>query len=297
MARRLDSQSKGWQNYSKPIGRLEAFERYTDYRDEKIKTMPDEDECIYYPVYGQGDKLKIVTNPLYGPYSKSQSKPNPQSPLMKSSTKENKNIDYGTGENGYYEILRSTVSQSSPPLKHQLASRSRDLHAPVSRSTLRALRNDFQPNKHGLMTFEPTVDCRQSHPRENCPKNNNYIYECPKTKKSNDAGESRFVSPHFDNSLIQRDDSDELLDYCTCMCFVKGAFYHFTKDSEDEGHIADQPCSCAGPLSHCVPRWGCLGIFALFLPCLWCYLPLKGCKKINQSPKCSINSPGVQSGK
>lgn len=294
MARQFESQSRGWQNCSQRIGRLEPIEKCSGYRAEKIQTTPDDDECIYYPlVYGQEDKLKIVANPCHEQFKKSQCTTQSQNPLTKSWTKGIKTVGYETGEDGCYEILRSTVTQSSPPLRHHLASRSQDMHAPVSRSILRAISNDFEKNQHRVMTFEPTVGCRQSFHRTKLAENNNY----ERPKKANNSAERRFVSPHFDDSLYERQDSEELLDYCTCMFCVKGAFYHFTKDSEDEGHIADQPCSCAGPLNQCLPRWGCLGIFALFLPCLWCYLPLKGCKKLNQSRQSSIKKESIQMGK
>lgn len=80
-------------------------------------------------------------------------------------------------------------------------------------------------------------------------------------------------------------EAEELIDYASCMCCVKGIFYHCTKDSCDEGQLADEPCSCSGPLSSCAPRWGCLAILSLFLPCLWCYLPATGCKKAAKSTK------------
>lgn len=80
-------------------------------------------------------------------------------------------------------------------------------------------------------------------------------------------------------------EADEIIDYASCMCCVKGIFYHCTKDSYDEGQLADEPCSCAGPVSSCAPRWGCLAILSLFIPCLWCYLPAVGCKKAATSVK------------
>lgn len=80
-------------------------------------------------------------------------------------------------------------------------------------------------------------------------------------------------------------EADELIDYASCMCCVKGIFYHCTKDNFDEGQLADEPCSCAGPVRSCAPRWGCLAILSLFIPCLWCYLPAVGCKKAATSVK------------
>lgn len=86
-------------------------------------------------------------------------------------------------------------------------------------------------------------------------------------------------------------EADEIIDYATCMCCVKGVFYHCTKDSYDEGQLADEPCSCAGPVSSCAPRWGCLAILSLFIPCLWCYLPAVGCKKAATSVKKKKKTP------
>jgi len=97
--------------------------------------------------------------------------------------------------------------------------------------------------------------------------------EIDKIKEQNQIDEessTRYICGH---------DSEEIVDYATCMCCVKGLFYHCTKDSDCEGSIADDPCSCSGPLKSCLPRWGCLAIFSLFLPCLWCYPPIAGCRK------------------
>lgn len=92
------------------------------------------------------------------------------------------------------------------------------------------------------------------------------------------------VSPYATNVICQefdafeeqerRGDCMDLLDCCTCMCCVKGLFYHCTKD-KDEGEMADNPCSCAGPATGCVARWGVMGLMSMFMPCLWCYLPFE----------------------
>lgn len=266
MAGRFDAQSKGWQNYSKPIGRLQSYGTKFGHYREGVKTLPEDDECIYYPtVYGKEDKLKIVSNPSYGLHGKSEFK------TKDARFKSTKFDSYGTADEGIYEVLSCAVNQPapSPPFRTQLGNR--NPHTPVPRSVLRALNNDFAQNTGRVLTFEPS-SCRRQSP--DFAKNNNYV------EKTKFASHNGFVSPQSEHSLIEDEDSDELLDYCTCMCVVKGAFYHFTKDDDDEGHIADQPCSCAGPLNQCLPRWGCLGVFAMLFPCLWCYLPMKGCKKL-----------------
>ncbi|KAJ7372066.1 negative regulation of ERK1 and ERK2 cascade [Desmophyllum pertusum] len=94
------------------------------------------------------------------------------------------------------------------------------------------------------------------------------------------------VSPYATNVICQefeeleeqesrRGDCMDLLDCCTCMCCVKALFYHCTKDIKDEGQMAENPCSCQGPVSGCVGRWSVMGLMSIVLPCLWCYLPFE----------------------
>ncbi|CAO2607595.1 Protein sprouty homolog 2 [Lemmus lemmus] len=37
-----------------------------------------------------------------------------------------------------------------------------------------------------------------------------------------------------------------------------------------------------------------MGVMALFLPCLWCYLPAKGCLKLCQGCYDRVNRPGCR---
>ena len=74
--------------------------------------------------------------------------------------------------------------------------------------------------------------------------------------------------------------ADTLVDTVTCMWVVKAVMYHCAKDrveeSDEKAVGYDNPCSCKpGRLG----RWSCLGLASIFLPCLCCYLPLKGCQK------------------
>ncbi|XP_073998802.1 protein sprouty homolog 3-like [Rhodnius prolixus] len=62
---------------------------------------------------------------------------------------------------------------------------------------------------------------------------------------------------------------DSCVDYASCLCCVKGAMYH----CGEEPGWADDPCSCSG--AGWGPRWACLSIASLILPCLWCYCPLR----------------------
>ena len=73
-------------------------------------------------------------------------------------------------------------------------------------------------------------------------------------------------------------DTTRLLECCSCMCCVKAIFYHCTKNEDFQRNWADQPCSCETG-SDCGTRWGILGMFSLFLPCLVCYPIIKVCCK------------------
>ncbi|MBN3302493.1 SPY4 protein, partial [Amia calva] len=83
-----------------------------------------------------------------------------------------------------------------------------------------------------------------------------------------------------------------LVDSATCMCLVKGIFYHCTKDDDDEGSCADRPCSCSH--SNCCARWAFMGALSLVLPCLVCYLPAMGCVKLSQKCYDTASRPGCR---
>ncbi|XP_053994484.1 uncharacterized protein LOC128884852, partial [Hylaeus volcanicus] len=76
--------------------------------------------------------------------------------------------------------------------------------------------------------------------------------------------------------------ADTILDYASCLCCVKGLFYHCADgtgtggiDGEAAGSCADEPCSCTG--NKTASRWACLAALTLVMPCLLCYWPFKGC--------------------
>lgn len=83
---------------------------------------------------------------------------------------------------------------------------------------------------------------------------------------------------------------ENLIDYGTCLCCVKGIFYHCSSDDEDT--CADDPCSC-GPGS-CCARWMAMGLLSLLMPCLCCYLPTFGCLKLCQKGYDAVKRPGCR---
>lgn len=69
------------------------------------------------------------------------------------------------------------------------------------------------------------------------------------------------------------------VDTLSCMCCVRALFYHCGKDPEEVG--IDKPCSCSA--DHVNLRWGALSLLSVVMPCLLCYLPLKGCVRATEA--------------
>jgi len=75
--------------------------------------------------------------------------------------------------------------------------------------------------------------------------------------------------------------SDQHIDVCTCMVCVKGSMYHMCEDKDTMAPENFEPCTCVGRnKGSVVRRWMCLGTLALFLPCLFCYIPAKLCQRM-----------------
>ncbi|XP_059183893.1 protein sprouty homolog 2 [Centropristis striata] len=80
------------------------------------------------------------------------------------------------------------------------------------------------------------------------------------------------------------------VEYGTCVCCVKGLFYHCSSDDEDT--CAERPFSCTQ--SRCCVRWTSVSLLSLLFPCLLCYLPAKGCVAVCQSCYDRVNRPGCR---
>jgi len=81
---------------------------------------------------------------------------------------------------------------------------------------------------------------------------------------------------------------NKCIDTCTCMICVKAGRYHWSEGDTDS--YIEEPCSCIGTRKNVVGRWICMGVVALFLPCLVCYLPAKLCQSTCSSRNCSKTS-------
>lgn len=80
------------------------------------------------------------------------------------------------------------------------------------------------------------------------------------------------------------------VEYGTCVCCIKGLFYHCSSDDEDTS--ADKPFSCTQP--HCCLRWTTISLLTVLFPCLLCYLPAKGCIAACQSCFDRVTRPGCR---
>ncbi|XP_076148271.1 protein sprouty homolog 1 [Alosa pseudoharengus] len=86
---------------------------------------------------------------------------------------------------------------------------------------------------------------------------------------------------------------DSVVEHGTCMCLVKGLFYHCSNRDDDEGDsCADHPCSLSR--SHCCSRFLCMGLMSALFPCLLCYPPARGCVKACQDCHDRVNRPGCR---
>lgn len=77
---------------------------------------------------------------------------------------------------------------------------------------------------------------------------------------------------------------NKCIDQCTCMVCIKAGRYHWAGDTDS---FVEEPCSCIGTRKNIVGRWFCMGVVALFLPCLVCYLPAKLCQNSCSSTRCT----------
>ncbi|KAJ8281428.1 hypothetical protein GJAV_G00067570 [Gymnothorax javanicus] len=85
--------------------------------------------------------------------------------------------------------------------------------------------------------------------------------------------------------------AESLLEHATCMCLVKGLFYHCSNDDEGDS-CADRPCSLSR--SHCCSRFLCMGLMSAIFPCLLCYPPAKACLRGCQDCYDRATRPGCR---
>lgn len=102
---------------------------------------------------------------------------------------------------------------------------------------------------------------RCKHCRDNFSEENNYRGSCEEAP----------------------DNVDKCIEVVTCVWCTRALIYHCMSDADGEfGH----PCVCdTSDESNC-KKWTALSILSLFVPCLWCYWPLKACHMCGVSCGC-----------
>lgn len=289
---------------SERIKGLSSTPSYNYFTSFSVKTLPREKDCTdfstaadeddveeYYPfVIGRGRSLQIVDPKVYKQLRKNnirQSKHIRIADCAKKTSTNSKTKSSVTSESDdddeYCELsaLAKSPAPLLPPRKITQVNKEYRKDSVKTVSNFQGRRqNEYYDPKHCMVQFNSNSSTVTTK----------FVSSADVLRKSSwKDSEKTIEREDFDEpskKCFCGLDTDEAVDYATCMCCVKGLFYHCTKDSEDEGRMADDPCSCSGPLKTCIPRWGCLAVLSVFLPCLWCFLPITGCRKAAKCVSC-----------
>ncbi|GIX71202.1 sprouty-related, EVH1 domain-containing protein 2 [Caerostris darwini] len=71
------------------------------------------------------------------------------------------------------------------------------------------------------------------------------------------------------------------INHMTCYKCAHCMLYHCMSD--EEGDFNQRICTCDTSDDHCRRRWTGLALLSIFVPCLWCYLPLRACHRCGVS--------------
>ncbi|KXJ23057.1 uncharacterized protein LOC110251253 [Exaiptasia diaphana] len=279
------------------------------YNSFQVKTLPRETDCTdfpstvddsdieeYYPfVIGRGASFKIIDPKVYKQLRKHNI---PQTKHIRIAECAKKSSKTRTHESG----RKSTSSKSAIEMEDEYCELSPLAKGPAPFIPPRRTKQPVVETRETVNRLTPSkkrVQNEYHDPKAWMVKLNSQNTDSSVTTKlcvddiKSEKDLLKGTDGNFTELLNEKSrtylcghDTEEVVDYATCMCCVKGFFYHCTKDSEDEGRIADDPCSCSGPLRSCLPRWGCLAVLSIFLPCLLCYLPVAGCRKAASCISC-----------
>lgn len=79
------------------------------------------------------------------------------------------------------------------------------------------------------------------------------------------------------------DSVEKCIEFVTCVWCAKGLIYHCMSDADGE---YGPPCICDSSDEANCKKWTVLSVLSLFVPCLWCYWPLKACHMCGKSCGC-----------
>ena len=173
---------------------------------------------------------------------------------------------------GYCVIANASKKVNLAKPRQPVLVSDRDSRLRLSSATTNRTFNNFV-KRHVAESRAPVIQAITSQPRPHQPATTNSAL-CR-------SGLLQYKRREDDIALYCcRRNVDSIIDCVSCMCGVKAVIYHCTKDSDEEGMVEARPCSCGPPRKSCMARWGCLAACSVFLPCLLCYLPLKGCSEV-----------------
>lgn len=184
-----------------------------------------------------------------------------------------------SGSNSSVSSERGLLARSPPPRNHGHRSERAVQTQPKS---LNSSPHPFLPPDVPLKQKQvDKVDSAHLYICENCGKCKCAECTAPRPLPSRLACDGQFLCS-----------ADSLVEHGTCMCVVKGMFYHCSNEDDAGDPCADRPCSLSHP--QCCSRFMCMGLMSVLFPCLLCYLPAKGCVKACHSCHDRLNRPGCR---
>ncbi|XP_053505948.1 protein sprouty homolog 1 [Ictalurus furcatus] len=196
------------------------------------------------------------------------------------------NNNYGNGSTGGGF---SPSSGSSPPFRHVVRTQPKSQTAPLRPlfppSDTLLMSKQAKSKGESLLSSSSSSSSSSSHQLicESCGKCK--CMECTSPRPL----PSRMVC---DGQCVCS--AESVLEHSTCMCLVKGLFYHCSSEGGDDAgdSCADRPCSLSRP--RCPARFLCMALMAPVFPCLLCYPPCKGCLKVCQVCHDRLHRPGCR---
>jgi len=171
----------------------------------------------------------------------------------------------------------SLISNKTNKPSGEYCSLSADAVAPKYPGTIRT--HGTQIDDESFRKYTLKLVRRNSSCRSDINQNSNDYHNPARTKRNTNLD----LCDDDILSKTKKYELNECIDQCTCMVCVKAGRYHWSGDNDS---FVDEPCSCIGTKRNIVGRWFCMGVVALFLPCLVCYLPAKFCQNSCSSSRC-----------
>ncbi|XP_062874725.1 protein sprouty homolog 1 [Trichomycterus rosablanca] len=191
------------------------------------------------------------------------------------------NNNYGGGSGGF------APSGNSPPFRHvvqtQPKSQAARSRAPFTPTDAQVTAKQTKPKGEAPLASPAASSSSHRLICESCGKCKCAECTTPRPLPSRMACDGQCVCS-----------AESVLEHGTCMCLVKGLFYHCSSEGGDDAgdSCADRPCSLTRP--RCPARFLCMALVAPVFPCLLCYPPCKGCLKACQLCHDRLRRPGCR---